>query len=348
MALLFQDGFDLYADTNDLQAAGGWGISSSGTSTVSTTEGRYGGGALKGNNNSAGFGLGLEHPLGATRIYCFAHRFNTPGASGDNNIIRGIHANGTVIWNITANENGDVKVFDVNNTQIGSTLSGAITAGAFYFFEVKVLLATTTSANDGAINIRINGSLVYSQTGMDLAGSGTNPGTFVLFHSGTSRVVDWWVDDMIVMDTSGSRMNDFIGDCRIDTLSPNAAGSDTAWTGAYTDVDDTPNSTDGDSTYIASSTAGQKESFSFPALSIVPDFIYAACPRARARKTDGGVRTYRAYVNSTGDVTNGATIGLLTDYAWDRLGAFYEDPDTATLWTRSGLDAASFGLEIVA
>lgn len=52
-------------------------------------------------------------------------------------------------------------------------------------------------------------------------------------------------------------------DIKFETLLPNAAGTETAWTGAYTDVDDPLGAVD-DSNYISSSTVNQAFTANFP------------------------------------------------------------------------------------
>lgn len=342
MALLFADGFDLYASRADVVKSN-WSCETA-SQTFSTTNGRFGGGCLQNTVANSGWLLGCFILQGQTMILSFAYNVNNTGGGATDVVVRGLDQNSVVLWRLEQNASGDVKIFDNAGVQAGSTAAAAFSNG-WHWVEIKAVLGT--SAVNGALHLYIDGVNKVSVTGIDLQ-SGTNPLAYLQFlgSAGDSRF-----DDVILMDATGSHMNDILGDCKIDTLNPNGDGASSSWTASagadYQCVDDTPNAADDDSTYVSSNTAAQVSEFLMNNLSDNPTGIYSVQVRTRSRKENAGNRTYRTKIKSSATTENGTTIGPTNEYVWRRNGTHDLNPNGSVAWTRTSINALAVQLELV-
>jgi hypothetical protein len=133
---------------------------------------------------------------------------------------------------------------------------------------------------------------------------------------------------------------------------PNAAGAFTNWTRGGTNTGNdfsqvnevTP--PDEDTTYIVDGTIGDRDSFKFPAISLVGS-IFGAVLWSRARKDDAGTRTLSNVARSSAVDTVGTSYNLGATYQY--YGTVFElDPATTALWTPAGLSLAEFGVKTIA
>lgn len=104
-----------------------------------------------------------------------------------------------------------------------------------------------------------------------------------------------------------------------------------------------------DVSYLFSSTVGQQEMQSFPALNGTPASIACVAYKARLKRSDSGTRTVEVHcasgaADSAGSTAGGVTPG--TSYAW--VGNYQStDPNTGTAWTGTGVNAATGGTKVL-
>lgn len=238
---------------------------------------------------------------------------------------------------------GASNVFRIVNSA-GTTLATGTTpivGGIWYYLELKALASATV----GTVELRLNGlgTAECSATGVNTGALDTNK----IQISGTNGQT--WFDDMYVVDTgSGSApTNTFLGDVRVETLYPTSNGANTAWTGVFTDADD-PATVDDDTTFISSSTPGDKETYGLGDLVTTAGSVFAVQVNVVARKDDAGVRTIAPVTRVGGTDFDGTTTpGLATSYQgyqqlYERL-----DPSGAA-WTIASVNAMEAGVKEVA
>jgi hypothetical protein len=239
---------------------------------------------------------------------------------------------------------GPVSLY--RSTTLVETSDYAFTPDIWNYVEIEVQVA-----DSGHLTLRVNGAEVYSFTGVDTKNAGTGFIDTIYFMSGAfGRSVRY--DDIYALDTTGSApYNTFLGDCRIETLRPNAAGDSTDFTPSagsnHQNVDDSPGP-DGDTTYNESSTVAHKDLYGLADLSEAYDTIYAVMPEIYARKDDAGDRTINTVLKSDSTESDGGAAGLSTSYAYLIGPILTEDPDTTAAWDATGVDAVQVGLEIAA
>lgn len=166
------------------------------------------------------------------------------------------------------------------------------------------------------------------------------------------------IDDFVVYDDQGSSNNTApLGDLRVVTLRPNGNGNSSVLTGSdgnttdnYLLVDDPSSGThDSDTTYVESSTVGDKDTYAMSDTGISSGSVLAVRGVLVAKKTDAGTRTIVPVYRLSGTEVDGSTLTLTSSYA---LGAQAQDVQETKpgggAWSLSDVDSAEFGVKVTA
>ncbi len=331
MAVVRLCGFD-FESVAQVVTYGGWVSGWSGM-----VSGRFSGQACRIINAFSTFPLGTGY---STIIFGFA--FQTSSVASDTRIIHFQGGGGNRV-NLIIVTSGGNQVFRLTNLA-GTTLATgttALVANTWYFLELKIVV----NASTGSVELRINGSSTAeaSATNVD---TGSTSIDAMQVDSASGQYI--YLDDLYVADTTGtSPTNTFLGDVRIETLFPNGNGANTAWTGAYTDWDD-GTSADDDTTYVSSSTPGDRETSTLTDLAVSSGSVFAVQTNLIARKDDAATRQIAPVLRIGGVNYDGSTsAGLGASYApyrqiYDRL-----DPSGGG-WTIATVNAMEAGVKEVA
>jgi hypothetical protein len=213
----------------------------------------------------------------------------------------------------------------------------------WHYFEFQAVIATGTG---GSYEFRHNETLDFSGSSVNTASSGSANWDVVDFNNvGTGTSIR--LDDIYILDGTGSANNDFLGDCVIEGRLPTADGTPTDWTPSsgsdhYALLDDT-----NDGTYVSTSTPTDIDYFTFDSLSFITGTIHGVQAMATMSLDVLGSRGARLKALSVAATDNGSTQTIAsTNYStvWE---IFETDPNTAAAWSISAVDAASFGFELV-
>jgi Concanavalin A-like lectin/glucanases superfamily len=217
--------------------------------------------------------------------------------------------------------------------------------------HIEFTISKTAGTSVPTLTSYVDGVSVQTSVGggTPVGGAGSSINTVTIRSIGVSITVD----DLIVWDSEGSGLTTTpMGIRTIETLRPSGAGSSAQFTpvGAasnYDCVDET--NADSDTTYVSSSTAAQKDLYAFGNLGSTPTTITAAVVNTVARVgTVGGIATVRARAKSSSSEASGTSIDLQSVNYAAKQEAFVTDPATSTAWTGAGINAAEFGVELVA
>jgi hypothetical protein len=152
---------------------------------------------------------------------------------------------------------------------------------------------------------------------------------------------NYYFDDWIMWDTTGTVNNDFMGDRRLYLSLPNANGVQQDFTAsagsAFNCVNQIPAV---DTTYIQGAAAGNVSEFTKGAIGIGSNDIAAMVVIGRLFKSDAGVASGRVGIDSAGNVLNSVEYFPGTTGAWFKLFA-ERDPNGTIAWTRAAADAAN-------
>ncbi len=221
---------------------------------------------------------------------------------------------------------------------IVATGTTVLPIGSWFYVEIKV-----TKGSTGTATVHLNGAAEIAST---VGNYGTSNIDQIEF-SNHSLGGDTLVDDVVVMDTSGSApQNDFIGDVRIETLYPVADGSYTSWTPKFgTDHYAMVNEhlIDGDGSFVYDANPGDKDSY---ILETFIGTIFGAQLNIGARKGDAPLRQIKPLIRQGGVDYLGDLATLSSDYlfySW-RLD---KDPSGAD-WLAATINADEFGQELIA
>lgn len=227
-------------------------------------------------------------------------------------------------------------------TVLATSAAGVLPSNTWVHIECKYTCHDTT----GAVIVKVNGVEVINISGVDTRSGGTGLTNIAFFGANTGSHTKS-IDDLFILDTSGSVNNDFIGQATVKALLPDGAGASTQWTPSagsnYQCVDDAAQ--DGDTTYVASATAGHKDLYTFANLG-ASDTPKAVEVVALTRKDDATARTMAVTLRSNATDVDGATYTQTTTYDYAEL---YRDtdPNTSAAWTKAGVDALQAGVKVV-
>lgn len=333
MALLLFEGFELSTSTTDINTLPYFSASNS----YSSITGRSGGRSIRMNSRNNSITLSLPSSK-QTVIAGLGVRWST--LLNQATTLMGFRDGGTNQVDVRLDTGGGLSITR-NGTSLdtGSTLS----VNTWYYIEMKA----TIDNSSGSVEVRINGS---STPDMSFSGDTQNSGNAtisnVLFQTpqGTSgnTTIDW--DDIYICDNLGGFNDDFLGDCIVQQYLPNGAGTETDFSGAYTDIDDS--SPDGDTTRIASSTTNSYGTYQMTNVTDVntPD-IRGVGVFAYAKKSDAGNRGLAPVIRSGTTLYDGTNTQLTVGQYLYYYTFWEEDPDTATQWTVAGINSAEGGVK---
>jgi hypothetical protein len=157
------------------------------------------------------------------------------------------------------------------------------------------------------------------------------------------------LSDLIVMDTSGTKCNDLLGNRRVQGFVPTADGNYKEWTPSvgsdnYANVDEIPQSA---TDYNSAATAALKDSFAHGSISNLAASVDAAIVSVMGKTDDGGAASLRAIARQgTTDATSANTEAVPSSSGFMDF-PFYVDPATGVAFTAAGFNSAEFGIERV-
>jgi hypothetical protein len=322
--------------------------------TVTLTTGRINGSAHRHSTSGAGSGgfsgAGtLKKALPAaysTLVDGFAFRLNglPPSETEVFNLLSG--ATQTVRVFVTSA--GAVRIKNSGGTTIATGASGLVVANGWVYIELKAVI----NGASGSITTQANGAADIALTTGNFGSSNLDGIQSYYVPVAGSYFPTFDFDDFYVLDTSGTDNTTFLGDVHVETIFPAADGANTSWTpdsGSphFSRVNEkTSTFPDDDTSYIYSSTAGQRDSYDMDTLAILSGSIFGVQVGMYARKDDAATRQIASVVRQGGTNYDGATQTLSTSYV-DYTEILENDPSDGADWTVAKVNSAEFGVKLV-
>ncbi len=229
MAQLWMDGFDHYGGDISRLLEGPWGaISSSVSLTPPAAGARTGDNALK--IPESAILREARRVLGGAFAEIFVgmgfYIDTLPSQDGRKYPLQFKTVSNADIATITIRADGalEFRSGGEGGTILGVTTGPAVVTGTWHHIECRIL----RHASAGIFELRVDEVEVLNLTGLALGA--TDVGQIAVGQDNSLSSTNFWVDDLIVRDTSGSRNNGFMGDLRIATLQPIANGVAQGWT----------------------------------------------------------------------------------------------------------------------
>ena len=224
-----------------------------------------------------------------------------------------------------------------NDVEVGVTSSPVWPSpGIWRYIEIKY------NSTTGATIVRVDGVNVISATVPTQASI-----TVLQMHSFPNNYSNAY-DDMYMLDTTGTRNNDFLGDVRVQTLYPASDGANTGLTpstgtnhAALVD-ETTANTTD----YVSSAVAGTKDTYHFQSLSANTAGVFAVEVTNYSQKDAVGPASFSNVVR-VGSTDYSQTAQALSASWTTQKDLMESNPATSSAWSASDVNNAEFGVEVV-
>lgn len=347
MALLILDSFDLYNGTGTntgLQAK--WVPST--TSGLSLVTGRFSGraveqAALGGLNAGPGYRvLPSTYTSGGVGFAMRCTSFPAVGVDATVCPFIEVLSGANYQLGVKLKNDGSLVVYRLTGlsagTVLGTTAAGVILLNSWHFLEWGFAIHDST----GTITLKVDAATVLNLTGQDTNNSGGNWDRVQFLQPAGSTVGTYQIDDLYCLDSATT-----LGERRVETLYPTSdvAQGFARSTGStnYTLVDEA--TVNGDTDYVQGSTVGDVDTYGFGDLSSTPTTIDAVQVTAFAEKTDAGSRSIALQVKSGATTSDGSNYALAASYGkFERI--LTTDPNTATAWTGSGVNAMQGGPKV--
>ena len=238
-----------------------------------------------------------------------------------------------------------------SNVLLGSGATGIISDG-WHYVEWHLVISDTV----GVIDLKLDGNAELSLTSQDTNNAGGGDIKTLKFgqpYTGDSVwagvEADFYFDDFIVNDTTGTVSNSWPDGAGITMLVPNADGNYTAWTSTggavdYTEIDDVTtygNLPDGDTTTILSGTTGQRTSVGL-SNTTQPGSVEAIMLCTYAKNSVSGSDNMAQSVRIGSTDYDSTAFVPATAYGW-RTDILTLNPATAARWLTSELDTMQQG-----
>lgn len=227
------------------------------------------------------------------------------------------------------------------STLLATATSNAIPLNTWVYLEVKLTIADS----GGTFEARVNESVAVTFSGDTKQSSTLSTANRIYF---VGRGTHNSLDDLYICDGTGSVNNTYLGDSRIDVLSPVGVGNYAEFTpnGAASNWDCVnENPDDADSTYNSTNVTGKRDTFDCSNLTSVTGTIAGIQLNYFARKDDAGSRGIRSLTRVSSTDYEGSTIPIGTDYRY-AMQIVEQNPNTSSAWTDTAINAAEFGYKL--
>lgn len=342
MALLFMDGFDHYDDD---ELAYKWDSAyyalpySSYYTIEQTTPRRAGSSYLK--LESGGRWIQKNIAFGDnTAIIGFAFYRPNPNA----NFTYFINTNQ---FTLVLNTDGSFSFYEgaYNGVLLGTSAVGLVSPNVWYYIELKVVVDNSA----GSFEVRLNGTNVLSDSGVDTQDDATSVISYVILGKNGTFGDDVYFDDLYVCDGTGSSHNDFLGDCKVDTVFPSAAGNYSQWTPSgeasnYLCVDETvPND---DTDYVTTNISGEIDTYNFGNLvDYSGETIHAVALNTCKKKDDVGFISSYPVIRIGASDYSGELMNTYESYHYQQ-EVWETNPDDSQAWEGEDVNSGEFGIKM--
>lgn len=281
----------------------------------------------------------------------FRYKTSSLFTSGTNDIL--------IIWGDTpagtpqirlrldASSTNTIEVYR-GNTLLNTSATGQWSADEWNYFELKIKCSSGTS---GSYTLKVNDTTVLSDSGINTLESSTLPVQLFRWYgfdaaSDDTPAKETMIDDVYLLDTTGSINNSFLGaDTIVVSKAPIVDGTVNDFTPQsgvdnYAMVDENPASA---ADYNDGATNGDIDEYGFAVVD--QDGIYGVMVETHVQvQTEGRERRFRHRARSGASVGSSSDISVTDDVTERSL--FEVDPNTSGLWNKAALNSAEFGVEV--
>ena len=258
-----------------------------------------------------------------------------------------MQSNSSYVLALTTDNFGHIQLrYGTGVSTIITTSARALAPDVWHYIEVKHKIDNST----GSTEVRVNGT---STGWISVSSQDSQPGSTayidVVGFNSEVGVICFYFDytEIYICDTAGSVNNNFLGDVRVEGILPTGAGNyqefDTLVGSNHTAAVNN-NPADDDTTYIASSTTGHRDTFVTANVTPTTGSVLAVQIGAVARKDDAGDRLLKVMARLSSTDSESAAVALATQYA-SVLGMFETKPGGGA-WSITDVNNAEYGVRV--
>lgn len=323
MALIFMEGFD-----DGLMPQKGWVGTWSPSNYPSLVTGRFGGKAMQ-----EGYIVGVQRsygtpPTGTVIVGCAV----MPSVS---TTAMTFLTHGMARLKVTVSGNLALCRSDTD-AQVAISPSAVWPAGNIWrFVELKLIIST------GVCEVRVDGVVVLSGT----VPTAASVASLIFPNQSNGNYIS--IDDVYVLDTTGTTNNNYLGDVRVQTILPSSDGANLAMTpdsgtAHFSRVNEaTPDTT----SYVTSTSAGVKESYKYQQLTANTSSVYGVAVTTYASK-DAPVAAGLATLVRLGVTDYVNAQSQMLSASWVAGTDLYQArPSDSAPWTPTDVNTAEFGVQ---
>lgn len=248
---------------------------------------------------------------------------------------------------ITVNGGVALRRGSESGTLLASVPDGTVNMTGWNYIEMRAIIDDAS----GVFDVRLNGSsssLVSFSGDTRNAGTSTNMDTLQMHATGGTSA--WSIDDLYILNASGSTNNTWLGDVRVVTVRPNGNGSSSQFTGSdgnstdnYLLVDEVGyNTTD----YTGSATVGHKDLYAMSDLPAGTTNVFAVQEIMIGFKSDAGAGALKPVLRTNSTNYTGSAYALSTSASSIVAPIRETNPNTGVAWTPTEIDALEAGAEV--
>jgi hypothetical protein len=235
---------------------------------------------------------------------------------------------------------GELTIYNSSGTTLGTTSGANIQANVWAHIEVKVYCHATA----GTVTVRVNEQVKLSLTGINT--KSTDDYYSRIQFRGVNSACAIRIDDLYILDGTGTRNNDFLGVKQVVALMPDGAGDNTDWTPSsgsnYACVDEIPVS---DADYVQTLDDGDVDLYNFSAVAGVSGGVSGIQISTDILSYRGTPHNLRNVVKSGGTTDTGSDIAIGSSDRVTRVRVVETDPATGDAWLLAALNDAQFGIK---
>lgn len=342
MALLLIEGFEQYDAAAEAEMnRGGWYSTTPISPTFFTLiTGRHGAGTqgIRLLFNS----INLIHNVTASVDFTCGFAYRMPSAGPDGSAFINFR-NGIIDHlQLVVTAAGELRL-NRGVTQLDITSGLGLTQNVWYYIEINARIDNTT----GDYDVHVDGLQVFTDTSVDTQNGGSAVVDNIELFGDSAIDPDF--DDIYFLDATGSDNVGLLGDCRVETVFPDALGNENDFTASpavdqHLNVDDglTP---DDDTTYNWSATVTDRELYGFAALTGNIGTVFGVDAKMLVRKEDAGFREVRVIARNNITEVESANFTLGVEYIFKN-HIYENDPNGGGNWTEAAVNTAQFGLDL--
>jgi hypothetical protein len=241
--------------------------------------------------------------------------------------------------------NPQTQIFRVfNNGVVIGAGTKPLNPGPWYYIELKTVIGLVA----GSVELRINEVTDILVNNVRTQNTGNATANRVAWRKPAGYFTQYNLDDIYILDSTGTRNNNFLGDMKVELIEPSGPGTTTQWTPNPSNVPNWQAALADDTSFVQTSVPGAVDTYQYGDLQNIAGNVAGVAVSVYARNTDATAHALKSVVRQGSTNYEYPTTQIVNDISFHYKSFLYEtDPSTAVPWTMGGVNSAEFGVKLV-